>query len=125
MRLHPCHPFYQFYVDAEGRISCSVYMRSVDCFLGMPFNIASYAILLTMVGQLTEYKPYELVFSFADTHIYNSHIEQVKLQIARDPKPLPRFMVSPGITSIDDFTFGDFILLDYEHHPAIKGEVAV
>ena len=100
-------------------------MRSVDCFLGLPFNIVDYALLTRMVAQVTDLEPHELIFYLGDTHIYKNHIEQVKLQITREPKPLPKVMLSPGITNIDDFTFGDIVLLDYESHPHIPGKVAV
>lgn len=124
MRLPPCHMIYQFYVR-EGRISCAVNMRSVDLFLGLPFDMADYALLTTMIAQVTNLIPHELIFFLGDTHIYNNHIEQVKTQLTREPKPLPKLMLSPGINDIDDFTFGDVVLLDYNPHPTIKGKVAV
>jgi len=123
-KLPPCHCLYQFYVS-EGKLSTFVFMRSVDCFLGLPFDIVDYALLTQMVAQVTSLEPHELIFYLGDTHIYKNHIEQVKLQLTREPKPLPKVMLSPGITDIDDFTFGDIVLLDYEAHPRIPGKVAV
>ena len=122
--LPPCHVLYQFFVS-EGKLSTFVFMRSVDCFLGLPFDIVDYALLTMMVAQVTDLEPHELIFYLGDTHIYKNHIEQVKLQLTREPKPLPKVMLSPGITNIDDFTFGDIVLLDYESHPHISGKVAV
>ncbi len=124
MRLPPCHMLYQFYVR-DGKISCAVNMRSVDLFLGLPFDIVDYALITQMVAQVTNLIPGELVFFLGDTHIYMNHLEQVKLQITREPKKLPKVMLSPGIKDIDDFTFGDIVLLDYNPHPKIKAEVAV
>ncbi len=124
MKLPPCHLLYQFYVS-EGKLSTFVFMRSVDCFLGLPFNIVDYALLTQMVAQVTDLVPNELIFYLGDAHIYKNHIEQVKLQLTREPKPLPKVMLSPGIENIDDFTFGDIVLLDYEAHPHIPGKVAV
>ncbi len=122
--LPPCHIMYQFYVS-EGKLSTFVFMRSVDCFLGLPFDIVDYALLTQMVAQVTDLEPHELIFYLGDTHIYKNHIEQVKLQLTREPKPLPKVMLSPDITDIDDFTFGDIVLLDYKSHPRIPGKVAV
>jgi thymidylate synthase len=124
MRLPPCHVMYQFFVSEE-KLSTFVFMRSVDCFLGLPFNFVDYALLTMMVAQVTDLEPHELIFYLGDTHIYKNHIEQVKLQLTREPKTLPKVMLSPGITNIDDFTFGDIVLLDYESHPHIPGKVAV
>ena len=124
MKLPPCHLVYQFFVS-EGKLSTFVFMRSVDCFLGLPFDIVDYALLTQMVAQVTDLEPQELIFYLGDTHIYKNHIEQVKLQLTREPKPLPKIMLSPGIDNIDDFTFGDIVLLDYEAHPHIPGKVAV
>ena len=124
MALPPCHLLYQFFVSG-GKLSTFVFMRSVDCFLGLPFDIADYALLTMMVAQVTDLEPHELIFYLGDTHIYKNHIEQVKLQLTREPKTLPKVMLSPGITDIDDFTFGDIVLLDYEAHPHIPGKVAV
>lgn len=124
MRLPPCHVLYQFFVN-EGRLSTFVFMRSVDCFLGLPFDIVDYALLTTMIAQVTGLEPQELIFYLGDTHIYRNHIEQVGLQLTREPKPLPKVMLSPGVKDIDAFTFGDVVLLNYEAHPHIPGKVAV
>jgi len=122
--LPPCHVLFQFYVN-EGKLSCQMYQRSADVFLGVPFNIASYALLTHMVAQVTGLEVGEFVHTFGDVHIYKNHIEQVKLQLSREPKALPKLMLSPGIEDIDDFTFGDIMLLDYAPHPGIKAEVSV
>jgi thymidylate synthase len=124
MALPPCHLLFQFYV-AEGKLSCQLYQRSADSFLGVPFNIASYALLTMMVAQVTGLKPGEFVHTIGDAHIYNNHIEQVKLQLTRDPKPLPTMKLNAKVTNIFDFSFDDFELVDYEAHPHIKGEVSV
>ncbi len=124
MALPPCHLLFQFYVN-EGKLSCQMYQRSADVFLGVPFNIASYALLTHMVAQVTCLEVGDFVHTFGDVHIYKNHIEQVKLQMSREPRPLPKLMLSPGIDNIDDFTFGDVVLLDYNPHPRIKAEVAV
>ncbi len=124
MNLPPCHVMYQFFVS-EGKLSTFVFMRSVDCFLGLPFDIVDYALLTQMVAQVTDLEPQELIFYLGDTHIYKNHMEQVELQLTREPKPLPKVRLSPGIENIDDFTFGDIVLLDYEAHPHIPGKVAV
>ncbi|RZT21831.1 thymidylate synthase [Fictibacillus sp. BK138] len=124
MALPPCHLLFQFYV-ADGKLSCQLYQRSADSFLGVPFNIASYALLTMMVAQVTGLKPGEFVHTVGDAHIYLNHVEQVELQLTREPKPLPKMKINPAITNIFDFTFDDFELLDYEAHPHIKGEVSV
>ncbi|MCM3718799.1 thymidylate synthase [Fictibacillus phosphorivorans] len=124
MALPPCHLLFQFYV-ADGKLSCQLYQRSADSFLGVPFNIASYALLTMMVAQVTGLKPGEFVHTVGDAHIYLNHLEQVKLQLTRDPKPLPKMKLNPAVTNIFDFTFEDFELVDYEAHPHIKGEVSV
>ena len=124
MALPPCHMIFQFYV-AEGKLSCQMYQRSADIFLGVPFNIASYALLTHMVAQVTGLEVGDFIHTFGDVHIYDNHLEQVKLQLTREPRPLPKVMLSPGIKNIDDFTFGDVVLLDYDPHPPIKGKVAV
>lgn len=122
--LPPCHAFFQFYV-ADGKLSCQLYQRSADIFLGVPFNIASYALLTMMMAQVCGYKAGDFVHTFGDAHIYSNHYEQVKLQLSRNPKPLPKMILNPEIKNIFDFTFDDFTLENYEHHPHIKGKVAV
>ena len=124
MGLPPCHCFYQFYV-ANGKLSLQLYQRSADLFLGVPFNIASYALLLLMVAQVTGLQPGEFVHTTGDTHIYLNHIGQVKLQLSREPFPLPTMQLNPDIKDIRDFRITDFTLKDYQCHPAIKGEVSV
>lgn len=124
MALPPCHTLFQFYV-AEGKLSCQLYQRSADCFLGVPFNIASYALLTMMIAQVCGLEAGEFVHTFGDTHIYSNHMEQVELQLSRDPKPLPTVKLNPAITNIFDFKYEDFELIGYEHHPHIKGKVAV
>lgn len=124
MSLRPCHVMFQFYIR-DGTLSCHMYQRSADVFLGVPFNIASYALLTHMVAQVCGLVPKDLVISYGDAHIYNNHIDQMKLQLTREPKVGPKLFLSPGVDCIDDFTIGDIVLLDYSPHPAIKGEVAV
>lgn len=124
MALPPCHLLFQFYV-ADGKLSCQLYQRSADSFLGVPFNIASYALLTMMVAQVTGLKPGEFVHTVGDAHIYTNHLEQVELQLSREPKPLPKMKINPNVTSIFDFTYEDFELVDYESHPHIKGVVSV
>ena len=124
MALPPCHLLFQFYV-ADGKLSCQLYQRSADSFLGVPFNIASYALLTMMVAQVTGLKPGEFVHTVGDAHIYTNHLEQVELQLTREPKPLPKMKINPNVTSIFDFTYEDFELVDYEAHPHIKGVVSV
>ena len=124
MALPPCHCLFQFYV-AEGKLSCQLYQRSGDVFLGVPFNIASYALLTMMIAQVCDLKPGEFVHSFGDAHIYMNHIEQVKLQLTRKPKRLPIMKINPDVRSIFDFSYDDFELFDYDPHPHIKGEVSV
>ncbi|WP_144698279.1 thymidylate synthase [Fictibacillus phosphorivorans] len=124
MALPPCHLLFQFYV-ADGKLSCQLYQRSADSFLGVPFNIASYALLTMMVAQVTGLKPGEFVHTLGDAHIYTNHLEQVELQLTREPKPLPKMKINPNVTSIFDFTYEDFELVDYEAHPHIKGVVSV
>jgi len=124
MALMPCHVLFQFYV-ANGRLSCQLYQRSADVFLGVPFNIASYALLTLMVAQVCGLKPGEFIHSFGDVHLYNNHIEQARLQLTREPFPLPQMKLNPDINEITGFSFSDFILENYQSHPAIKAPVAV
>jgi thymidylate synthase len=124
MALPPCHTLFQFYV-AEGKLSCQLYQRSADIFLGVPFNIASYALLAMMMAQVTDLKPGEFVHSFGDVHIYLNHLDQVKLQLSRSPRPLPNMEINPLVKSIYKFEYSDFKLVDYDPHPHIKAEVSV
>ena len=124
MALPPCHILFQFYV-ADGKLSCQLYQRSADIFLGVPFNIASYAILLKMVAQATGLEAYEFVHTLGDAHIYMNHIEQVKLQLSREPKSLPDLKMNPDKKDIFSFEFEDFALVDYDPHPHIKGAISV
>jgi len=124
MALPPCHIIFQFYV-AEGRLSCQLYQRSADIFLGVPFNIASYSLLLIMIAQVTGLKPGEFVHTFGDAHIYHNHLDQVKEQMGREPYTLPGLTINPVRDNIFDFGFDDFTLTGYEAHPHIKGEIAV
>jgi len=124
MNLPPCHVLFQFYV-AGGKLSCQLYQRSADVFLGVPFNIASYALLTLMMAQVTGLKPGDFVHTFGDVHIYSNHMEQVKLQLTREPYPLPTMKINPEVKSIFDFTFDDFELVGYQAHPHIKGRVAI
>jgi len=124
MALPPCHILFQFYV-ADGKLSCQLYQRSADIFLGVPFNIASYAILLQMMAQATGLQAGEFVHTLGDAHIYNNHIEQVKLQLTRKPKALPQMQINPDIKNIFDFKYEDFSLENYDAHPHIKGDISV
>jgi thymidylate synthase len=124
MKLPPCHAFFQFYV-ADGKLSCQLYQRSADIFLGVPFNIASYALLTMMIAQVCDLKLGDFVHTLGDAHIYSNHVEQAKLQLTRDFRPLPTLKINPEVKSIFDFKFEDFTLENYDPHPHIKAEVAV
>ncbi|PAU70550.1 thymidylate synthase [Vreelandella alkaliphila] len=124
MKLPPCHCLFQFYV-ANGRLSCQLYQRSADIFLGVPFNIASYALLLSMVAQVTGLEPGEFVHTLGDAHLYSNHLEQAQEQLSRTPKAPPRLSLNPQVTNLFDFTFDDISIEEYESHPHIKAEVAV
>jgi thymidylate synthase len=124
MALPPCHLMFQFYV-ADGRLSCQLYQRSADVFLGVPFNIASYSLLTMMVAQVCSLEPGDFVHTFGDLHLYNNHIEQAQLQLTRQPYPLPEMKINPDVTSIFDFHYQDFELVDYQAHPHIKAKVSV
>jgi thymidylate synthase len=124
MALPPCHILFQFYV-AEGKLSCQLYQRSADIFLGVPFNIASYALLLKMMAQVLNLEPYEFVHTLGDAHIYLNHIDQCKLQLSREPKDLPTMKINPEVKNIFDFKFEDFTLENYSPHPHIKGAISV
>ena len=124
MALPPCHAFFQFYV-ANGKLSCQLYQRSADIFLGVPFNIASYAMLTHMIAQVCDLQPGEFVHTLGDAHIYKNHIEQSLLQLQREPKPLPRLVLNPAIKNIFDFKFEDIQIVGYEAHPSIKAEISV
>ena len=126
MALPPCHAFFQFYVNEKaGTLSCQLYQRSADLFLGVPFNIASYALLTLMVAQVCDLKPGEFVHTFGDLHIYQNHLEQVQLQLSRKPRPLPTMELNPERRRITDFVYEDFTLRDYDPHPPIKAPIAV
>lgn len=124
MALPPCHTFFQFYVS-EGRLSCQLYQRSADTFLGVPFNIASYALLTSMMAQVCHLKPGVFVHTMGDAHIYHNHFEQVKLQLTRQPYPLPQLRLNPDVKDLFDFQYEDIEILNYQYHPTIKGDVAV
>ena len=124
MALPPCHAFFQFYV-ANGKLSCQLYQRSADIFLGVPFNIASYALLVHMVAQVCDLEVGEFIHTLGDAHIYSNHFDQVKLQLSRDCKSLPQLKLNPKIKNIFDFTYEDIEIVNYDPHPAIKAEVAI
>ena len=124
MALPPCHTMFQFYI-AEGRLSCQLYQRSADIFLGVPFNIASYALLTMMLAQVTGYEPGDFVHTFGDAHLYLNHLEQTKLQLSREPYPLPQMIINPAVHSIFDFRYEDFELVNYQCHPQIYAPIAV
>ncbi len=124
MALAPCHVLFQFYV-ADGKLSCQLYQRSADCFLGVPFNIASYALLTLMMAQVTGYQPGEFIHTLGDAHLYNNHLEQAKLQLSRTPRPLPQMKLNPEVKDIFSFRYEDFELVGYDPHPHIKAQVAV
>lgn len=126
MALPPCHAFMQFYVSSDKKyLSCQLYQRSADVFLGVPFNIASYALLTHMIAQVCGYEAKEFVHTFGDVHIYTDHFDQIHTQLSREPRKLPKLKINPNITSIYDFKYEDFEIVDYDPHPAIKGKVSV
>lgn len=124
MALPPCHVLFQFYVN-QGKLSCQLYQRSADIFLGVPFNIASYSLLLMMMAQVTGLKAGEFIHTLGDAHIYKNHLQQVRLQLTRDPRPLPAMVLNPAVTDILDFKYEDFSLKNYDPHPHIRGEISV
>ena len=124
MALPPCHSLFQFFVD-QGKLSCQLYQRSADLFLGVPFNIASYALLTMMIAQVCDLQPGEFVHTFGDLHLYKNHLDQARLQLTREPRPLPVMKINPDVKDIDGFTFADFILEGYDAWPSIKAEIAV
>jgi len=125
MALPPCHVLFQFYVHSDGRLSCQLYQRSADVFLGVPFNIASYALLLQMVAQVTDLKPGEFVHTLGDAHLYQNHLDQARLQLTREARPLPQMRLNPAVRNLFEFKFSDFTLEGYDPHPGIKAEISV
>jgi thymidylate synthase len=125
MALAPCHVLFQFYVTGDGRLSCQLYQRSADLFLGVPFNIASYALLTHMIAQVTSLRPGEFVHTFGDAHLYENHVEQAREMLSREPRPLPTLALKADVRDIDQFSFGDVEIKGYEPHPPIKAMVAV
>lgn len=125
MALPPCHTLFHFYVHSDGRLSCQLYQRSADIFLGVPFNIASYALFTMMIAQATNLKPGDFVHTFGDAHLYLNHIDQAKLQMSREPRLLPTMKINPEVKSIFDFKYGDFKLENYDPHPGIKADISV
>jgi thymidylate synthase len=124
MSIPPCHTFFQFFV-ADNKLSCQMYQRSADMFLGVPFNIASYALLTKMIAQVCGYQAHEFIHTFGDTHIYLNHIDQVRLQLTREPRPYPKLLVNTRVNDIFDFKYDDFDLIGYDPHPSIKAPVAI
>jgi thymidylate synthase len=124
MALPPCHVLFQFYVQ-DGKLSCQLYQRSADVFLGVPFNIASYALLTMMIAQVCDLSPGDFVHTLGDAHLYSNHLEQARLQITRDPRPLPKMILNQKVKSVFDFKYEDFMLIDYDPHPPIKAEISI
>jgi thymidylate synthase len=124
MALPPCHAFFQFYVN-DGKLSCQLYQRSADVFLGVPFNIASYALLTMMMAQVSGLRPGEFIHTFGDAHLYMNHLEQARLQLQREPRAFPKLKLNPSVSSLFDFGYEDFEILDYNPHPPIKAQVAI
>ena len=124
MKLPPCHAMFQFYV-ADGRLSLQLYQRSADCFLGVPFNIASYALLLQMMAQVTGLRAGDFVHTLGDAHLYLNHLDQARLQLTREPRPLPKMVINPAVDNLFDFKYDDFTLEGYDPHPHIKADVSV